>query len=90
MIATLQIPWQWAREKDELNMDSNSWGAKGPIGLRKDGGILSGPAVPLHFIILMVDNNLSIWSGAQLSLLTDDHWVVFWIDSWDFDQFVTC
>ena len=37
-------------------MDSNSWRAKGPSDLRNDGGMLSGSAVPLHFIFLMADN----------------------------------
>ena len=29
-------------------MDSNSWRAKGPSDLRNEGGMLSGPAAPLH------------------------------------------
>ena len=53
-------------------MDSNSWRAKGPSDLRKDGGImLSGPAAPLLFAFLMAGKNSPIWSGAQLSLSAD-------------------
>ena len=55
IVATLQIRGQWASEKDELNMDSNSWRAKGPNDLRNEGGMLSGPAAPLPFIFSMAD-----------------------------------
>ena len=46
IVATLQIHGQLAIENDELNMDNNSWRAKGPSDLRNEGGILSGPALP--------------------------------------------
>ena len=72
IVATLQICGKWASEKDDLNMDSNSWRAKGPSGLRNEGGMLSGPPAFLPFIFLMADSNSSIWSGAQLSSSTED------------------
>ena len=66
IVATLQIRGQWAIENDELNMDNNSWRAKGRSDLRNEGGILSGPAASLPFIFLIADCNLLIRSGAQL------------------------
>ena len=45
-------------------MDSNYWRGKEPSDWRNDGGILSGPSAPFHFIFLMADNNSSIWSGS--------------------------
>ena len=72
IVATLQICGQWASAKDDLNMDSNSWRAKGPSDLRNEGGMLSGPAAFLPFIFLMADSNSSIWSGAQLLSSTED------------------
>ena len=71
MMATLQILGEWARQKDELNMDSNSWTAKRPNDLRKDGGMSSGPTAPLLFIYLMAANDSHIWSGTQLSSSID-------------------
>ena len=59
-MATLQIRGLCAREKNELNMDSISWRAKGLSGLRNEGGMLSVPAAPSHFIFLMADNNSPI------------------------------
>ena len=44
IVATLQMRGQWASEKDYLNIDSNSWRAKGPNDLRNAGGMLSKPA----------------------------------------------
>ena len=38
-------------------MDSSSCRAKGQSDLRNEGGMLSGPAVSLHFIFLMADRN---------------------------------
>ena len=55
--ATLQMRGQWASEKDELNMDSNSWRTTGPSDLRNEGGMLSGPAARLPLIFLIVDYN---------------------------------
>ena len=52
-------------------MDNNSWRAKGPSDLRNEGGMLSVPAAPLPFILLIANCNLPIRSGPQLSLLTD-------------------
>ena len=46
-VATLQIRGQCASEKDESNMDSNSWRAEGLSDLRNEDGMLSGPAAPL-------------------------------------------
>ena len=60
IVATLQMFRQWASEKDELNMDSNSWRAKGPGDLRNEGGMLSGSAASLPFIFLMADSNSPI------------------------------
>ena len=71
IVATLQIRGQCGSEKDELNMDSNSWRAKRPSDLRNESGMLSGPAAPLPFIFLMADCNSAIRSGAQLSLSED-------------------
>ena len=71
IVATLQIQGQLAIENDELNMDNNSWRAKGPSDLRNEGGILSGPAAPLPFIFLMADCSLLIRIGAQLSSSAD-------------------
>ena len=79
-MATLQILGEWAREKDELNMDSNSWRAKRPNALRKDGGMSSGPAAPLLFVYLMADNNSHIWSGTQPSSSIDGASSVCWSD----------
>ena len=50
MKATLQIRGQSARWTEALNMESNSWRAKGPSDLRNVGGMLSGPAAPSRFI----------------------------------------
>ena len=36
-------------------MDNNSWRARGPSAFRNEGGMLSGPAAPLPFILLMAD-----------------------------------
>ena len=47
-MTTIQICGQCARKRYELSMDSNSWRAKGPSDLRNEGGMLSGPAAPLH------------------------------------------
>ena len=47
IVATLQIRGQCASEKDESNMDSNSWRAEGLSDLRNKDGMLSGPAAPL-------------------------------------------
>ena len=58
--ATLQMRGQRASEKDELNMHSNSWRAKGPSDLRNEGGMLSEPAARLPFIFLIVDYNSPI------------------------------
>ena len=66
--ATLQICGQLASENDELNMENNSWRAKGLGDLRNESGILSGPAAPLPFIFLMADCSLLIRSGVHLSL----------------------
>ena len=66
--ATLQIRGQLASENDELNMENNSWRAKGPSDLRNESGILSGPAAPLPFIFLMAVCSLLIRSGVHLSL----------------------
>ena len=52
-------------------MDNNSWRAKGLSDLRNEVGILSGPAVPLPFIFLIVDCSSLIRSGAQLSSSAD-------------------
>ena len=38
-------------------MDNNSWSAKGPNDLRKEGEMLSGPGAPLPFIFLIPDCN---------------------------------
>ena len=46
IVATLQIRGQWASENDELNMDKNSWRAKGPSDLRNEGGIFQGQLLP--------------------------------------------
>ena len=67
IVATLQIRGQRASENDELNLDNNSWRAKGSSDLRNEGGVLSGPAAPLPFIFLIADCSLLIRSGAQLS-----------------------
>ena len=66
--ATLHICGQLASENDELNMENNSWRAKGLGDLRNESGILSGPAAPLPFIFLMADCSLLIRSGVHLSL----------------------
>ena len=55
-------------------MGNNSWRARGPRALRNEGGILSGPAAPLPFILLMADCSSPIRSGVQLSLSTDGVW----------------
>ena len=89
MIATLQILGQWAREKDELNKDSNSWRAKGPSDLRNNGG-MSVPAAPLFFTFLMAYNNSPIWKGAQLSLSVDGVVSRFYELKVGIDQLVTC
>ena len=60
IMPTLQIRGQCAGEKDECNVDSNSWRAKGLSDLRKEGGMLSEPATPLHFIFCVADNNSAI------------------------------
>ena len=52
-------------------MDNNSWRARGPSDLRNEGGMLSGPAAPLPFVLLMADRSLPIRSVAQLSSSTD-------------------
>ena len=52
-------------------MDNNSWRARGPSAFRNEGGMLSGPAAPLPFILLIVNCSSPIRSGAQLSLSTD-------------------
>ena len=44
VVATHQMRAQGASEKDELNMDSNSWWAKRPGDLRNEGRVLPGPA----------------------------------------------
>ena len=50
MMATLQICGQSAKWNDAVNMESNSWRAKGPSDLRNVGGMSSGPTAPLRFI----------------------------------------
>ena len=50
MVATLQVCGQSARWNEVLNMEESSWRAKGSSDLRNVGGMLSGPAAPLHFI----------------------------------------
>ena len=42
------------------SIERNSWWSKGPSDLRNEGGMLSGPATPLHFIFLIVDSNSPI------------------------------
>ena len=71
IVATFQICGQWASIKDELNMNSNSWRAKELRDLGNEGGMLSEPAAPLPFILLMADNSSPICSEAQLSSVTD-------------------
>ena len=51
---------QEAREKDELNVDSNSRRTKRLNDLRIEVGMLPGPAALFDFIFLMADNNLAI------------------------------
>ena len=58
-------------------MESNSWRAKGPSNLRNERGILSGPAVPLPFIFLMVDCSSLIRIGVQLSSSADGTLILF-------------
>ena len=58
IMATLQMRGQWASEKGELNMDSNSWRAKGPSELRYEGRLLSAPAPLLPFFV--ADSNSPI------------------------------
>ena len=65
-MATFQMHGQWASENDKLKMGSNFRRAKGPSDLRNEGGMLSGPAVPLPFNFLMAESSSPIWSGAQL------------------------
>ena len=55
-------------------MDNNSWRARGPIALRNEGGMLSGPAAPLPFIVLMPDCSSPMRSGVQLLSSTDGAW----------------
>ena len=43
IVATHQMHAQGASEKDELNMDSNSWMAKRPDDLRNEGRTLPEP-----------------------------------------------
>ena len=71
IFATLQMRGQWASEKNELNMNSNSWRTKRPSHLRNEAGMFSGPAAPLSFTFLMADSWSPIWNGAQLSSSTD-------------------
>ena len=71
IVATLEIRGQRASENDELNMDNNSWKAKGPSDLRNEIGILSGSAAPLPFIFLIADCNSLIRNGAHLSSSVD-------------------
>ena len=60
-MATLQIRGQWAREKNELNMDNNFWRTKGSSDLRNEGGMLSGPTVPLTVFKLTVEISINSW-----------------------------
>ena len=50
MMAALSISGQSAWWNEVLNMESNSWRAKGPSDLRNVGGMSSGPAISLRFI----------------------------------------
>ena len=61
IMATLQIRGQWAREKNELNMDNNFWRTKGSSDLRNEGGMLSGPTVPLTVFKLTVEISINSW-----------------------------
>ena len=63
--------WTASSENDELNIDNNSWRAKGPSDFRNEGGILLGPAAPLPFIFLIADCSSLIRSGARLSSSAD-------------------
>ena len=72
-MATLQIRGLWAREKDELNMDSNSYRTKEPSDLRENGRILSGPAFPLLLIFLMV-YFIALVDSQHMSI----HYYLFW------------
>ena len=72
-MATLQIRGLWAREKDQLNMDSNSYRAKEPGDLRENGSILSGPAFPLLFTFLMV-YFMALVDSQHMSI----HYPLFW------------
>ena len=74
IMATLQIHGQSASENDELNMDNNSWRARGPRALGNEGRMLSGPAASLPFILLMADCSLPSRNGAELSSSTDGEW----------------
>ena len=67
-VATPQIPGQSASKKDEFNMDSNSWRAKGLSDLRNESRMLSRPAAPFF---LIADCNSPIRSGAQLPSSTN-------------------
>lgn len=49
-MVTLEICGKSVRWNNALNMESSSWRAKEPSDLRNVGGMLSGPAAPLHFI----------------------------------------
>ena len=71
IFATLQMCGQWASEKNELNVNSNSWRTKGPSHLRYEAGMLSKPVAPLSFTFLMADSSSPIWNRAQLSSSTD-------------------
>ena len=62
---------QWASEKDELKIDSNSWRANGMWHLRNEGGMLLGPAAPLPFIFMTADWSSPMWSKAELLSSTD-------------------
>ena len=62
---------QWASEKDELKIDSNSWRANGMWHLRNEGGMLLGPAAPLPFIFMTADRSSPMWSKAELLSSTD-------------------
>ena len=77
IVATLQIRGQRASDNDELNMDNNSWRAKGPSDLRNEGGILSGPAAPLRFIFLIADCDSLIRSGAELQIFSGWYFYTF-------------
>ena len=90
IVPTLQIRGQWASEKDELNMDSNSWRAKVPNDLRNEGGMFSGPAAPLPFIFFMANINPPREVEHSFHCQQMVRWYVSWIVSWCHDRLVTC